>query len=275
MVVTLFEHFYREDQSQTPWSEKVSRYEILWVLIGVYFALRIYFLGAALASRVNLDLKFSQVLVSAAALIGQYAWKLLWPARLCAYYLFLSDWRSLRIPAPMGAPVLLASGVFIRLQWKRDRLPTFALVWFFATIAPVLNPRWLAANIFAERYAYLRSITLVNAALAFTTGIAPELATTHEVYLVQVNGFGGDAPGENLKPGILTGMAADLDELIRSRKLTHVAVVGHSMGGIAGLLLSARDPACVERLMVVDELHFAAVMRGNRLQLGGVPLEHG
>jgi len=91
-------------------------------------------------------------------------------------------------------------------------------------------------------------------------GVAPELAKTHQVYLVQVNGFGGDAPGANLTPGILTGIVADLDELIRSRKLTHVAVVGHSMGGIAELLLAARHPASVERLMVVDELPFAAVM---------------
>jgi pimeloyl-ACP methyl ester carboxylesterase len=91
-------------------------------------------------------------------------------------------------------------------------------------------------------------------------GVAPALAKIHTVYLVQVNGFGGDAPGANLRPGILTGMVADLDQWIRSRKLTQVAVVGHSMGGIAGLLLAARHPADVDRLMVVDELPFAAVM---------------
>jgi hypothetical protein len=32
-------------------------------------------------------------------------------------------------------------------------------------------------------------------------GIAPELAKSHRAYLVQVNGFGGDAPGANLNPG--------------------------------------------------------------------------
>src|SRR3954471_5685660 len=42
-------------------------------------------------------------------------------------------------------------------------------------------------------------------------GVVPELAKTHRVYLVQVNGFGGDAPGANLKPGILDGVVADLD----------------------------------------------------------------
>ena len=91
-------------------------------------------------------------------------------------------------------------------------------------------------------------------------GIAPELAKTHRVYLVQVNGFGGDAPGANLSPGILTGIVTDLDKVISNRKLTDVAVVGHSMGGIVGLMLAARYPASVDRLMVVDELPFSSVM---------------
>ena len=91
-------------------------------------------------------------------------------------------------------------------------------------------------------------------------GVAPDLVKTHRVYLVQINGFGGDAPGANLKPGILTGIVADLYELIESRKLTNVAVVGHSMGGIVGLMLAARHPASVERLMVVDELPFSSVL---------------
>ena len=41
-------------------------------------------------------------------------------------------------------------------------------------------------------------------------GVAPALARDHRVILVQVNGFGGDDPGANLKPGILDGIVADL-----------------------------------------------------------------
>jgi pimeloyl-ACP methyl ester carboxylesterase len=91
-------------------------------------------------------------------------------------------------------------------------------------------------------------------------GIALELAKTHRVYLVQINGFGGDAPGANLNPGILTGTVADLYELISSRMLYHVSVVGHSMGGILGLMLASRHPESVERLMVVDEVPFSSVL---------------
>jgi pimeloyl-ACP methyl ester carboxylesterase len=88
----------------------------------------------------------------------------------------------------------------------------------------------------------------------------PELARTHTVYLVQVNGFGGDDPGANLKPGLLGGIVADLNSLIAQRKLKYPAVVGHSLGGLVGLMLAARHPARVGRLMVVDALPYFGVL---------------
>ncbi len=90
-------------------------------------------------------------------------------------------------------------------------------------------------------------------------GIAPGLAKTHRVYLVQINGFGGDDPRSNLKPGILTGVLADINTLILKQKLKDVAVVGHSMGGLLGLMLAARHPGSLSQLMVVDSLPFFAV----------------
>ncbi|RYG88966.1 MAG: alpha/beta hydrolase, partial [Alphaproteobacteria bacterium] len=91
-------------------------------------------------------------------------------------------------------------------------------------------------------------------------GVAPELAKGHSVYLVQVNGFAGDDPRANLKPGLLNGVVADLATLIASRKLQAPAVVGHSMGGLVGLMLAARHPDSVGRLMVVDALPYFAVL---------------
>ncbi|MCX8475141.1 MAG: alpha/beta hydrolase [Sphingomonas sp.] len=91
-------------------------------------------------------------------------------------------------------------------------------------------------------------------------GVAPELAKSHSVYLVQVNGFGGDDPRANLKPGVLEGVVADLHTLIGDRKIAGAAVIGHSMGGLAGLMLAARHPASVGRLMVVDALPWFGVL---------------
>ncbi|MGN6374286.1 MAG: alpha/beta fold hydrolase [Sphingomonas sp.] len=87
-------------------------------------------------------------------------------------------------------------------------------------------------------------------------GVAPGLAKTHQVILVQVNGFVGDDPGANLKPGVLDGVVADLDRYIAAHRLAGAAVVGHSMGGLVGLMLAKAHPADVGKLMVVDALPY-------------------
>lgn len=87
-------------------------------------------------------------------------------------------------------------------------------------------------------------------------GVAPELARTHTVYLVQVNGFAGDDPRDNLTPGILDGIVAELHAFVVDHKLKGAAVVGHSMGGLTGLLWAKAWPGDIGRLMVVDALPF-------------------
>lgn len=91
-------------------------------------------------------------------------------------------------------------------------------------------------------------------------GVVPELAKRHRVYLVQVNGFGGDDPRANLEPGVIAGVVADIHRLIAAEKLQGAAVVGHSMGGLAGLMLAKAHPADVGRLMVVDALPYVGVI---------------
>jgi pimeloyl-ACP methyl ester carboxylesterase len=93
-------------------------------------------------------------------------------------------------------------------------------------------------------------------------GVVPELAKTHRVYLVQVNGFGGDAPGANLKPGILDGVVSDLTGYIASNKLGQPAIVGHSLGGLVGLMFAKAHPDQLSRLMVVDSLPFYGMLFG-------------
>ncbi len=91
-------------------------------------------------------------------------------------------------------------------------------------------------------------------------GIAPDLAKTHRVYLVQVNGFGGDAAGENGKPGVLEGVAADLDGYIRKHNIKDAAIIGHSIGGLLAMMMGARYPASTGRVMVVDALPFFSLL---------------
>ena len=87
-------------------------------------------------------------------------------------------------------------------------------------------------------------------------GVAPEVGKGHRVILVQVNGFGGDEPGANTQAGVLDGVVADLDSYITKNKLKGAAVVGHSMGGLVGLMLAKAHPDDVGKLMVVDSLPY-------------------
>lgn len=93
-------------------------------------------------------------------------------------------------------------------------------------------------------------------------GVVPALAKTHRVYLVQINGFGGDAPGGNLKPGILDGVVSELSGYIAANKLGKPAIVGHSLGGLVGLMFAKAHPEQISRLMVVDSLPFYGMLFG-------------
>ncbi|TPG20568.1 alpha/beta hydrolase [Sphingomonas koreensis] len=87
-------------------------------------------------------------------------------------------------------------------------------------------------------------------------GVIEQLAKSHRVFRVQVNGFGGDDPGANLQPGLLDGVVADLDSFIAKQKIAGAAVAGHSMGGLVGLMLAKAHPGDVGKLMVVDSLPY-------------------
>ena len=97
---------------------------------------------------------------------------------------------------------------------------------------------------------------------AVWSAIAPELARGHRVLLVQVNGFGGDDPGANLREGVLAGVVEDLVHYFDANRIERPAVIGHSMGGLIGMMLARAHPERVGRLMIVDSLPFFGVLMG-------------
>lgn len=158
LLATIYEHFFRSDRSQTSWSQKIARYDLLWIAASAYMVLRIRLLGTFAPISQFSDLTKPQIILSAIALLGHYFWMLLFPARLCAFYVFhrsasLWDWRVLA----GAAAVITYIALFVRL-WKRARDMAFAQVWLLLTLLPVLNARWVGQNVFAERYLYLPSV---------------------------------------------------------------------------------------------------------------------
>ena len=93
-------------------------------------------------------------------------------------------------------------------------------------------------------------------------GVVADLAKTHRVYLVQINGFGGDDARDNVKPGLLDGITADLNGYIVANKIKDAAIAGHSMGGLLAMMMGARYPQSTGRVMVVDALPFFSLLFG-------------
>lgn len=92
------------------------------------------------------------------------------------------------------------------------------------------------------------------------SGIAPAITKNHRVILVQVNGFGGDDPGANLKAGLLDGMVGDVHTYLAANKLGAAKIIGHSMGGLVALELAKAHPEDASALMIVDALPYVGVI---------------
>jgi Flp pilus assembly protein TadD len=161
-LATVYEHFYRGDRSETSLSQKLARYGLLWLLDAAYMVFRVHFFKG-MAPHENFSfLTMWPICLSAAALVGQYIGKLLWPAQLCAFYVFQPSQSLADFGTVAGLLVLFALAAAFVVCWRRRdpdvRFISFGIVWFCALLAPVLNAHWVGSNVFTERYLYLPSV---------------------------------------------------------------------------------------------------------------------
>ncbi len=94
------------------------------------------------------------------------------------------------------------------------------------------------------------------------TTTADALGEGYRVHLVQVNGFAGLPAGGNAEGPVAAPVAEEIARYIREEGLERPAVIGHSMGGSIGMMLAARHPGSVGRLMVVDMFPWMGAMFG-------------
>lgn len=90
---------------------------------------------------------------------------------------------------------------------------------------------------------------------------AERLKATHRVHLVQLAGFAGEPWAHGDGP-FVQPMADELVRYVREAGLERPAIIGHSMGGMTGLLLAQQHPDLVGRVMSVDSLPFFSAMFG-------------
>ncbi|WAC60278.1 alpha/beta fold hydrolase [Brevundimonas sp. SL130] len=98
-------------------------------------------------------------------------------------------------------------------------------------------------------------------------GTVDHLGAGWRVHRIHVQGFAG-APAEGAAQTgaaptpVAAPVAEEIARYIAEQGLEKPAVVGHSMGGTIGLMLAARHPDSVGKLMVVDMVPFMGAMFG-------------
>jgi pimeloyl-ACP methyl ester carboxylesterase len=91
--------------------------------------------------------------------------------------------------------------------------------------------------------------------------LSPRLSA-YRLHLVHIAGFSKLAPGENASGPLIEPIVNELARYIREQQLRRPFVVGHSMGGILGLMLGLRNDINLAKLMVVDMLPEGSAMLG-------------
>ena len=91
---------------------------------------------------------------------------------------------------------------------------------------------------------------------------ASGLGGKYRVHRVQIAGFAGEPAGPNAEGELLPAIVEELNAYIAASKLKRPAIVGHSMGGLLGLMLAAKHPGSVGKLLVVDALPFYSMLMG-------------
>ena len=158
ILAVIYEHFYRDDRAETTWAQKVWRYGALWLLLIGYILVRVYLIGSFARPMGMHPLTMIEALFSAFALLGQYFFKLLWPAHLSAFYVFHPSTHLFQAQVLEGVSAPILCVVVFGAIGREARPASFGIVWLLGTLAPVLNARWMGSYVLADRYFYLPSV---------------------------------------------------------------------------------------------------------------------
>jgi pimeloyl-ACP methyl ester carboxylesterase len=84
----------------------------------------------------------------------------------------------------------------------------------------------------------------------------------YRLHIVQVAGFAGASARANAQGSIIQPTLDALDAYIKTNKLKAPRVIGHSLGGLLGMMLALQHPEDAGSLMIVDSLPFYGALFG-------------
>lgn len=86
--------------------------------------------------------------------------------------------------------------------------------------------------------------------------LTADLRKRHRIHLVELAGFASTPAVSNTDGKVVAPAVDAIAEYIRTQHINAPAIIGHSLGGEIALMLGARHPDQVGRLMIVDALPF-------------------
>jgi len=84
----------------------------------------------------------------------------------------------------------------------------------------------------------------------------------YRYHLVHVAGFAARPVGANGSGAVVAPVAEEIARYIAAARLDRPTLVGHSLGGTLAMMVAARHPGSVSKLMVIDMLPFMGAMFG-------------
>jgi len=91
---------------------------------------------------------------------------------------------------------------------------------------------------------------------------ATRLEGRYRLHIVQVAGFAGAPARANAQGPIIQPTVDAIDAYIKTNKLKSPKLIGHSLGGLMGMMLAQQHPEDIGKLMIVDSLPFFSVLFG-------------
>jgi pimeloyl-ACP methyl ester carboxylesterase len=84
----------------------------------------------------------------------------------------------------------------------------------------------------------------------------------YRLHIIQIAGFAGSPSRANAQGPIIQPTVDAIDAYIKTNKLKAPPVIGHSLGGLIGMMLVLQHPEDTNKLMIVDSLPFFSALFG-------------
>jgi len=101
----------------------------------------------------------------------------------------------------------------------------------------------------------------LNSASSVFTDTCAAIKSNHQCHLIQLPGFAGLAPIALDNQDFLISMRDKIENYAKKKKLKHIYLIGHSLGGTLSLMIAQHSPDLVEKLVIIDALPFYSAIQ--------------